>query len=220
MRALGCLLAIPLAPFELQPPRPTPILVDQSNPSQSENHTKPTRLQDGHYIVELAAGAFGQTPRSENTMVFLSTTLTVGRSSLPVLTDLVPLARFEYSVSGITQTNRHTGDAAPAPTRPQPHPHPHPCAPQIRAHPRPGPHTHELRWNAQIGAVSACRCRGGAGQQAAQHAKASGQRPDSCRLTAFLVQSNFLHAGGVPVQHVYLFQETVCNAEPPYQEVG
>jgi len=37
----------------------------------------PTRLPEGDYVAEVAVGAFGQAPKSENTLVFLSTTLTV-----------------------------------------------------------------------------------------------------------------------------------------------
>jgi hypothetical protein len=53
-----------------------PYSADQLQCAVQSNHH---RLTEGDYVVELAVGAFGQSPKSENTLLFLSTTLLVSR---------------------------------------------------------------------------------------------------------------------------------------------
>jgi hypothetical protein len=53
---------------------PTKPVADYQSHYQTRRRT---RLPSGDYVVELAVGAFGQSPKSDNTLIFLSTTLTV-----------------------------------------------------------------------------------------------------------------------------------------------
>ena len=65
-------------------------------PSNPQPYTlPPARLTEGDYVVELAVGAFGQSPKSENTIIFLSTTVTVRRGLGPGVEGL--LSGFGFS---------------------------------------------------------------------------------------------------------------------------
>jgi hypothetical protein len=63
-------------------PTPQAALTPPPPPPPSVPSIPAPRLSGGNYVVELAVGAFGQSPKSENTLLFLSTTLTVsGRAA-------------------------------------------------------------------------------------------------------------------------------------------